>query len=92
MFVRARAFSPAHACTRVCDFAAGTNEAEGDGEAGGVGDVTKQLEQQALEDKEREEDGEEGNSSFHPHPHHHPLHPFVICSSERVCVCKCVKF
>ncbi|XP_036963187.1 methionine aminopeptidase 2-like isoform X1 [Acanthopagrus latus] len=38
---------------------AGTNEAEGDGEAGGVGDVTKQLEQQALEDKEREEDGEE---------------------------------
>ena len=60
--VRARACSPAHACTRVCDFAAGTNEAEGDGEAGGVGDVTKQLEQQALEDKEREEDGEEGNS------------------------------
>uniref|UniRef100_A0A8P4K9U6 Methionine aminopeptidase 2 n=1 Tax=Dicentrarchus labrax TaxID=13489 RepID=A0A8P4K9U6_DICLA len=38
---------------------AGTNEAEGDGEAGGVGDVTKQLEQQTLEDKEREEDGEE---------------------------------
>uniref|UniRef100_UPI0037E992E6 methionine aminopeptidase 2-like isoform X1 n=1 Tax=Semicossyphus pulcher TaxID=241346 RepID=UPI0037E992E6 len=38
---------------------AGTNEAEGDGEAGGVGDVTKQLEQQTLEDKEKEEDGEE---------------------------------
>ena len=57
-----RACSPAHACTRVCDFAAGTNEAEGDGDAGGVGDVTKQLEQQTLEDKEREEDGEEGSS------------------------------
>ncbi|TKS73637.1 Methionine aminopeptidase 2 [Collichthys lucidus] len=38
---------------------AGTNEAEGDGEAGGVGDVTKQLEQQTLEAKDREEDGEE---------------------------------
>lgn len=47
----------------MCDFAAGTNEAEGDGDAGGVGDVTKHLEQQTLEDKEREEDGEEGNSS-----------------------------
>lgn len=63
-----RACSPAHACTRVCDFAAGTNEAERDGEAGGVGDVTKQLEQQTLEDKEREEDGEEGNSSTPPPP------------------------
>lgn len=67
MYVRAchwctRACSPAHACTRVCDFAAGTNETEGDGEAGGVGDVTKQLELQTLDDKEREEDGEEGNS------------------------------
>ena len=48
---------------RVCDFAVGTNEAEGDGEAGSVGDVTKHMEQQSLEDKEREEDGEEGNSS-----------------------------
>uniref|UniRef100_A0A3B3ZQE5 Methionine aminopeptidase 2 n=1 Tax=Periophthalmus magnuspinnatus TaxID=409849 RepID=A0A3B3ZQE5_9GOBI len=38
---------------------AGANEAEGDGEAGGFGDVTKQFEQQTLEDKEREEDGEE---------------------------------
>ncbi|XP_034001915.1 methionine aminopeptidase 2-like [Trematomus bernacchii] len=38
---------------------AGTNEAEGDGEAGSVGDVTKHMEQQSLEDKEREEDGEE---------------------------------
>uniref|UniRef100_A0A3P8RW57 Methionine aminopeptidase 2 n=1 Tax=Amphiprion percula TaxID=161767 RepID=A0A3P8RW57_AMPPE len=38
---------------------AGTNEAEGDRETGGVGDVTKQLEQQSLEDKERVEDGEE---------------------------------
>lgn len=47
----------------MCDFAAGTNEAEGDGEAGSVGDVTKHMEQQSLEDKEREEDGEEGNSS-----------------------------
>ena len=45
---------------RVCDFAAGTNEAEGDGDTGGVGEVMKQLEQQALEDKEKEEDGEEG--------------------------------
>ncbi|XP_035498542.1 methionine aminopeptidase 2 isoform X4 [Scophthalmus maximus] len=38
---------------------AGTNEAEGDGEVGCVGDVAKQLELQTLEDKEREEDGEE---------------------------------
>ncbi|XP_075906844.1 methionine aminopeptidase 2-like [Nelusetta ayraudi] len=39
---------------------AGTNAAEQqDGEAGGVGDVTKQLEQQTLEDKEKEDDGEE---------------------------------
>ncbi|KAM8892063.1 methionine aminopeptidase 2-like isoform 2-T2 [Spinachia spinachia] len=38
---------------------AGTNEAEGDGEARGVADVTKQLEQQTLEDKEREEEEEE---------------------------------
>ncbi|XP_064865970.1 methionine aminopeptidase 2-like [Oncorhynchus nerka] len=38
---------------------AGTNEAEGDGDTGGgVGDVTKQLEQQALlEDKEKEDNG-----------------------------------
>ncbi|XP_029553098.1 methionine aminopeptidase 2 isoform X2 [Salmo trutta] len=37
---------------------AGTNEAEGDGDTGGVGDVTKQLGQQALlEDKEKEDDG-----------------------------------
>uniref|UniRef100_A0A665VR30 Methionine aminopeptidase 2 n=1 Tax=Echeneis naucrates TaxID=173247 RepID=A0A665VR30_ECHNA len=61
-----RACLPAHACTTVCDFAAGTNEAEGGGEAGGVGDVTKQLELHTLEDKEREEDGEEGNSSSPP--------------------------
>lgn len=48
----------------VCDFAAGTNEAEGDDvEAGGVGDVTKQLEEQTLEERERAEDAEEGNSS-----------------------------
>lgn len=64
-----RACSPAHACTRVCDFAAGTNEAEGDGEAGGVGDVTKQLELQTLDNKEREEDGEEGNSLPSSHVH-----------------------
>uniref|UniRef100_A0AAQ5YAR3 Methionine aminopeptidase 2 n=1 Tax=Amphiprion ocellaris TaxID=80972 RepID=A0AAQ5YAR3_AMPOC len=47
---------------------AGTNEAEGDGETGGVGDVTKQLEQQTLEDKERVEDGEEGISLSQPPP------------------------
>ena len=35
-------------------FAAGTNEAEGNGDTGGVGDVMKLLEQQALEDKEKE--------------------------------------
>lgn len=64
----ARACWPAHACTRVRDFAAGTNVAERDGEAGGAGDVTKQLEQQTLEDKEREDDGEEGNSSPPPPP------------------------
>lgn len=52
-----------HIHARVCDFAAGTNVAEGDGEAGGVGDVTKQLEQQTLEEKEKEVDGEEGNFS-----------------------------
>lgn len=51
-----------HMHARVCDFAAGTNVAEGDGEAGGDdGDVTKQLEQQTLEEKEKEVDGEEGN-------------------------------
>uniref|UniRef100_A0A8C6V1R3 Methionine aminopeptidase 2 n=1 Tax=Neogobius melanostomus TaxID=47308 RepID=A0A8C6V1R3_9GOBI len=38
---------------------AGTDMAEGDGETGDFGEVTKQLEQQTLEDKEREEDGEE---------------------------------
>ncbi|XP_064784942.1 methionine aminopeptidase 2-like [Oncorhynchus masou masou] len=40
---------------------AGTNESEGDGDTGGgVGDVTKQLEQQALpEDIDKEDDGEE---------------------------------
>ncbi|KAM4573373.1 methionine aminopeptidase 2-like isoform 2-T2 [Odontesthes bonariensis] len=52
----------------VCDFAAGTNEGEGDGaEAEGVGDVTKQLEQQTLGEKERaedaDEDGDEGENS-----------------------------
>lgn len=53
----------AHVCTTVCDFAAGTKEAEGDcGEAGGVGEVTAQLEQQTLEEKERPEDPEEGIS------------------------------
>lgn len=31
-------------------------------EADGVSDVTKQLEKQAIEDKEKEEDGEEGNA------------------------------
>ncbi|XP_047242472.1 methionine aminopeptidase 2-like isoform X1 [Girardinichthys multiradiatus] len=52
----------------VCDFAAGTDETEGDsGEAGGIGEVTAQLEQQTLEDRERpedaEEDGDEGENS-----------------------------
>ncbi|CAB1322687.1 unnamed protein product [Coregonus sp. 'balchen'] len=47
---------------------AGTNECEGDGDTGGgVGDVTKQLEQQALpEDKEKEEDGEEVKGQTDP--------------------------
>uniref|UniRef100_G3NL20 Methionine aminopeptidase 2 n=1 Tax=Gasterosteus aculeatus aculeatus TaxID=481459 RepID=G3NL20_GASAC len=45
---------------------AGTNEAEGDGEARGVADVTKQLEQQTVEDKEREEDGEEVKGQTDP--------------------------
>lgn len=40
----------------VCDFAAGSNEAEGDG---GVGSVCEQLERQTLEEQE---DGEEGKS------------------------------
>lgn len=59
--------SPVHACTTcACDFAAGTNEAEGDdGDARGVGDVTKQLEEQTLEERERAEDAEEGISSPH---------------------------
>ncbi|MEQ2270712.1 Methionine aminopeptidase 2 [Xenotaenia resolanae] len=52
----------------VCDFAAGTDETEGDsGEAGVIGEVTAQLEQQTLEDRERpedaEEDGDEGENS-----------------------------
>lgn len=56
------------------DFAAGTNVAEQqDGEAGGVGDVTKQLEQQTLEDKEKEDDGEEGTTSSH----HQQLRPLA---------------
>lgn len=42
----------------VFDFETGNNEAEGDGDSSSVGKVTKQLEQQALEDKE--EDAEEG--------------------------------
>ena len=46
----------------VCDIAAETNVAESNGEAGGEGGVAKLLEQQSLEDKERE-DGEEGRSS-----------------------------
>lgn len=62
--MRACVFTCTHCtCTLLCDFAVGTNGAEGDGDAGGVGDVAKQLEQQVLEDKEKEEDGEEGNSS-----------------------------
>lgn len=61
-------------CMRVCDFAAEANVAEGDGEAGGEGDVAKLLERQTLEDKEREE-GDEGKSSSSSllaslHPHH----------------------
>lgn len=48
-------------CMRVCDFAAETNVAEGDGDGGGEGDVAKLLERQTLEDKERE-DGEEGKT------------------------------
>ncbi|KAG5274083.1 hypothetical protein AALO_G00158970 [Alosa alosa] len=45
--------------------ASGNNEAEGDGDSSGVGKVTKQLEQQVLEEKEEdaEEDGEEGDSA-----------------------------
>lgn len=55
--------SQMHTCTPLCDFAAGTNDAEGDAES--VADVAKQLERtlQTLEEKEREEDGEEGKSS-----------------------------
>lgn len=51
-----------HMRVHLCDFAAETNVAEGSTEAGGEGGVTKLLEQQTLEDKERE-DGEEGKSS-----------------------------
>ncbi|XP_056906802.1 methionine aminopeptidase 2-like isoform X5 [Takifugu flavidus] len=50
----------------VCDFAAEANVAEGNGDAGGEGDVAKLLERQTLEDKEREdgeEDGDEGENS-----------------------------
>lgn len=32
-------------------------------EADGVPEVTKQLEKQAIEDKEKEEDGEEGDAA-----------------------------
>lgn len=46
-------------------FAAGNDDVEVDGTAGGVGDVTRQLEKQALEDKEKDEDGEEGASPQH---------------------------
>lgn len=70
-------------CMRVCDFAAETNVAEGNGEAGGEGGVTKLLEQQTLEDKERE-DGEEGRSSslslFPSLHHHHPHHQLGAAS------------
>uniref|UniRef100_A0A4W5JUN2 Methionyl aminopeptidase 2a n=1 Tax=Hucho hucho TaxID=62062 RepID=A0A4W5JUN2_9TELE len=47
---------------------AGTNESEGDGDTGGgVGDVTKQLEQQALpEDIDKEDDGEEVKGQTDP--------------------------
>lgn len=75
--VHARACSPAHACTALCDFAAGTSEAEGDRDAGGVGDVTKQLEQQTLEDKERAEDGEEGIFLLQP-----PTFSIIVCSGH----------
>lgn len=51
----------------VCDFAAETNVAEGNGDAGGEGDVAKLLERQTLEDKERE-DGEEGKPSSSAEP------------------------
>lgn len=34
---------------------------EAEVEADGVAEVTKQLEKQAIEDKEKEEEGEEGN-------------------------------
>lgn len=49
-------------CASVVDddpLAAAGAEAEADG----VADVTKQLEKQAIEDKEKEEDGEEGDLS-----------------------------
>lgn len=44
----------------VCDAAGGEAEADG------VSEVTKQLEKQAIDDKEKEEDGEEGDCFFSP--------------------------
>lgn len=41
-------------------YGAAGGEAEGDG----VSEVTKQLEKQAVDDKEKEEDGEEGDYFF----------------------------
>ena len=41
-------------------------------EADGVADVTKQLEKQAIEDKEKEEDGEEGDLTSRPMMHVSP--------------------
>ena len=49
-----------HSCVPVVDD--GVLDAAGtEAEADGVAEVTKQLEKQAIEDKEKEEDGEEGD-------------------------------
>ena len=71
-----------------CISIAGNTEAEGDG----VNDVTKQLEKQALEDKEKEEEGEEGKGEtmylhqaspygYSPHTYSHDI---IIISPQMV--------
>lgn len=44
--------------SEICSSEGGQNE--GEKESAGVDDVTKQLEKQLIEDKEKEEEGEEG--------------------------------
>lgn len=52
-------------CVYVLIINDGVAAAGAEAEADGVAEVTKQLEKQAIEDKDKEEDGEEGECQKH---------------------------